>query len=64
MDKIKLLYPGNKLLVTFFSPSGYEVKKNYEGADYIFYMPMDSRNNAAKMLETVNPAIVLWIKYE
>jgi len=64
LEAVRMNYPNYRILLTFFSPSGYEVKKNYEGADYIFYMPMDSRNNAAKMLEIVNPAIVLWIKYE
>jgi len=64
LETVRMNYPDYRILLTFFSPSGYEVKKNYEGADYIFYMPMDNRYNAAKMLEIVNPAIVLWIKYE
>ena len=64
MDKIKLLYPGNKLLVTFFSPSGYEIKKDYAGADHVFYLPMDSRRNAEKFLDIVKPTLVIFIKYE
>ena len=64
LETVRMNYPGYRILLTFFSPSGYEVKKNYEGADYIFYLPMDSRNNASKMLEIVNPAMVLWVKYE
>ena len=64
LEAVKANYPGYRILLTFFSPSGYEVKKNYEGADYIFYLPMDSRRNAEKMLEIVKPALVLWVKYE
>ena len=64
MDKIKFLYPGNKLLVTFFSPSGYEIKKDYAGADHVFYLPMDSRRNAEKFLDIVKPTLVIFIKYE
>ena len=64
MDKIKLLYPGNKLLVTFFSPSGYEIKKDYAGADHVFYLPMDSKRNAQKFLDIVKPSLVIFIKYD
>jgi 3-deoxy-D-manno-octulosonic-acid transferase len=51
-------------LLTFFSPSGYEVRKNYAGADYIFYLPMDSRKNAFKFIEVAKPRLILFIKYE
>ena len=64
LEKIKLQYPGYKLLVTFFSPSGYEVMKNYKGADWIFYLPMDSRSNARRFMEIVNPSLVVFVKYE
>jgi 3-deoxy-D-manno-octulosonic-acid transferase len=64
MEKIKLHYPNNKLLLTFFSPSGYEVKKNYTGADHIFYLPMDSKRNAQKFLDIVKPSLVIFIKYD
>jgi 3-deoxy-D-manno-octulosonic-acid transferase len=64
MDKIKLLYPGNKILVTFFSPSGYEIKKDYAGADHVFYLPMDSKRNAQKFLDIVKPTLVIFIKYD
>jgi 3-deoxy-D-manno-octulosonic-acid transferase len=64
MDKIKLLYPGIKLLVTFFSPSGYEIKKDYAGADHVFYLPMDSKRNAQKFLDIVKPTLVIFIKYD
>jgi len=64
MEKIKLHYPNNKLLLTFFSPSGYEVKKNYTGADHVFYLPMDSKRNAQKFLDIVKPSLVIFIKYD
>jgi 3-deoxy-D-manno-octulosonic-acid transferase len=64
MEKIRAAFPGYKLLITFFSPSGYEVRKNYSGADYVFYLPIDSRNNAAEFLDLVNPSLAVFIKYE
>jgi len=64
MEKIKLLYPNSKLLITFFSPSGYEIKKNYAGADHIFYLPMDSKRNARKFIDIVKPTLVIFIKYD
>ena len=57
-------YPTHKILLTFFSPSGYEVMKDYEGADHVFYLPMDSPSNANKFIEAINPSLVLWVKYE
>jgi 3-deoxy-D-manno-octulosonic-acid transferase len=53
-----------KIVLTFFSPSGYEVMKNYKGADYIFYLPMDNVFAAKKFIDAINPALVLWVKYE
>jgi len=64
IEKLKELRPNSKFLVTFFSPSGYEVKKNYAGADHIFYLPMDSRNNAKSFLDLVNPSLAIFIKYD
>ncbi len=64
MEKIKGQYPNHKLLITFFSPSGYEIKKNYTGADYVFYLPMDSQKNAREFLDIVNPTLVVFIKYD
>ena len=64
MEKIRAIYPSYKILLTFFSPSGYEVRKNYDGADYIFYLPMDSRKNAFKFIEVAKPRLILFIKYE
>ncbi len=53
-----------KIVLTFFSPSGYEVMKDYKGADHVFYLPMDSPANAKKFLDAVQPSLVLWVKYE
>jgi len=64
LEKIREQYPGTKIILTFFSPSGYEVIKNYKGADHIFYLPMDRRVNASKMIDTIQPHLVLWVKYE
>lgn len=64
LETLKEQYPGVKVLLTFFSPSGYEVRKHYEGADYIFYLPMDSKSNARRFLDIVQPDLVIWIKYE
>jgi 3-deoxy-D-manno-octulosonic-acid transferase len=64
LEKIRQQYPAYKLLVTFFSPSGYEIVKNYKGADWVFYLPMDGASNAKRFLETVNPSLVVFVKYE
>jgi 3-deoxy-D-manno-octulosonic-acid transferase len=64
LEEIKLHYAGCKFVVTFFSPSGFEIMKNFKGADYIFYLPFDSQRNAKKFVEQIKPSIVLWIKYE
>ncbi len=57
-------HPGHRILLTFFSPSGYEVRKNYSGADYVFYLPLDTPWNAKKFLAIVNPVIAIFVKYE
>ena len=64
MEKIKSQYPNHKLLITFFSPSGYEIKKDYAGADHVFYLPMDSPGNARKFLDIVRPTLAIFIKYD
>lgn len=64
LEALREQYPAVKVLLTFFSPSGYEVRKNYDGADYIFYLPMDSKANARRFLDIVQPDLVIWIKYE
>jgi 3-deoxy-D-manno-octulosonic-acid transferase len=64
LEAIKQQYPTAKTLLTFFSPSGYEVRKNNSGADYVMYLPMDSKANARKFINLVQPNLVIWIKYE
>jgi 3-deoxy-D-manno-octulosonic-acid transferase len=64
MERLRQQFPGTRILVTFFSPSGYEIQKNYTGADYIFYLPMDSKRNAARFFDIVNPSLIVFIKYE
>ncbi|HLC82766.1 MAG TPA: glycosyltransferase N-terminal domain-containing protein [Bacteroidia bacterium] len=64
MEKLKLQQPNVKILLTFFSPSGYEIRKNYTGADFIFYLPMDTPSNAKKFIEIINPKKVFFVKYE
>ncbi|MFI5128797.1 MAG: 3-deoxy-D-manno-octulosonic acid transferase [Chitinophagales bacterium] len=54
----------HKILLTFFSPSGYEVQKNYKGADWVFYLPVDGPRNAKRFLEIVKPSLVIFVKYE
>lgn len=64
MERIRKDNPQYKILLTFYSPSGYEVRKNYEGADIICYMPVDTRLNAIRFLRLVRPVMAFFIKYE
>jgi 3-deoxy-D-manno-octulosonic-acid transferase len=64
IEKLKQEFPDHKILLTFFSPSGYEVRKNYDQADYLFYLPWDTKKNAAKFISVSNPTLVIFIKYE
>ena len=64
IEKLKTTYPTYKILVTFFSPSGYEVKKDTDVADAVAYLPLDTRRNAKRFIETVNPVLVIFVKYE
>lgn len=64
IEDIKKEYKQYKILVTFFSPSGYEIRKNYNLADVICYLPLDSKSNAKKFVEIVNPNMAIFIKYE
>ncbi len=64
MEALKITYPGHRILLTFFSPSGYEVQKDYKGADWVFYLPMDGPSNARQFLEIVQPVLVVFVKYE
>lgn len=64
IEAIKNQFPQYKIVLTFFSPSGYEYQKNYRGADYTFYLPMDSSVNSATFYNLVKPSLVFFIKYE
>lgn len=64
IEALRREHPEYKILLTFFSPSGYEIRKNYPGADYIFYLPIDTPNNARCFLEIVKPEIAIFVKYE
>ena len=64
MEQLRRDHPEYKILLTFFSPSGYEVRKNYEGADIICYLPLDTIRNARRFLRTVRPVMAFFIKYE
>jgi 3-deoxy-D-manno-octulosonic-acid transferase len=64
MEEIRRRHPDYKILLTFFSPSGYEIRKNYAGADYIFYLPIDTRRNVRRFLDIVRPEVVIFVKYE
>ncbi|WP_240773221.1 3-deoxy-D-manno-octulosonic acid transferase [Pontibacter sp. SGAir0037] len=64
IEAFREAFPTYKVFLTFFSPSGYEIRKNYPGADYIFYLPLDSASNASQFLETVRPKLAVFVKYE
>jgi len=64
MERVKKMFPKQKLLVTFFSPSGYEIKKNTKLADVTAYLPLDTKANAEKFIQIVNPSLVIFVKYE
>lgn len=64
IEKIKEKFPSHKIVVTFFSPSGYEVRKNNTVADVTVYLPLDTKSNAQKLIKTINPELVFFIKYE
>lgn len=64
IEQIKKKHPGYQVLLTFFSPSGYEIRKNYDQADYVCYLPLDTASNARKFIELTKPEKVFFIKYE
>ncbi|MGJ7029829.1 3-deoxy-D-manno-octulosonic acid transferase [Niabella hirudinis] len=64
LESLKKEYPGYKILLTFFSPSGYEIRKNYAQADWVFYLPLDTRHNARDFVNLVKPALTIFVKYE
>ena len=64
IEALKIKYPNAKIVLTFFSPSGYEIRKNYPLADFIYYLPTDSPQNAKAFISIINPSIAVFIKYE
>ena len=64
IERIKELYLGHSIIVTFFSPSGYEVKKDYDQADYICYLPFDGKTTSKRFINMLKPDVAIFIKYE
>ncbi|MBC7914295.1 MAG: 3-deoxy-D-manno-octulosonic acid transferase [Pyrinomonadaceae bacterium] len=64
LEHLRMLFPEEKIIVTFFSPSGYELRKNYKLANHIFYLPLDTNKNAEKFVKLINPKIAIFTKYE
>jgi 3-deoxy-D-manno-octulosonic-acid transferase len=64
MEALRKEFPDLKIVLTFFSPSGYELRKEYSGADYIYYLPWDTPRNATEFIQTVEPVLVIFVKYE
>ena len=64
MESLRTTHPDHKIVLSFFSPSGYENKKNTPLADVVVYLPMDTRSNAEKFIDKVHPSLVFFVKYE
>lgn len=64
LEKMRLIYPGKTIVITFFSPSGYEVRKNTPLAEQVYYLPLDTATNATKFIDCINPGIAVFTKYE
>ena len=64
IKSLKKTYPFYKILVTFFSPSGFNSSKNYSAADYILYLPIDTHNNAKRFVAAINLQLVVFVKYD
>lgn len=64
LEKMRATHPQKKIVITFFSPSGYEIRKNYALAEAVFYLPLDTRNNALNFVQAINPEIAVFTKYE
>ena len=64
LEKMRLLYPSKPIVITFFSPSGYEVRKNTPLANYVYYLPLDTAQNARKFIAAINPDVAIFTKYE
>ncbi|HVS95395.1 MAG TPA: glycosyltransferase N-terminal domain-containing protein [Puia sp.] len=64
IERLREEAPGCRIVLTFFSPSGYTAKKNYTGVDHVFYLPLDSPRNARRFIDLIRPDLVLWVKYD
>jgi 3-deoxy-D-manno-octulosonic-acid transferase len=64
LEGLRAASPGCRIVLSFFSPSGYETKKDYKGADHVFYLPLDSPRNARQFVDLIKPDLVLWVKYD
>ncbi|MFT3981617.1 MAG: glycosyltransferase N-terminal domain-containing protein [Ferruginibacter sp.] len=64
LEAVKKNYPQVYIILSFFSPSGYEIRKNYAGADQVLYLPMDNPIRSRQFIDTIQPSLVLWVKYE
>jgi 3-deoxy-D-manno-octulosonic-acid transferase len=64
IEKIKTNHPDYFILLTFFSPSAFELRKNYPFADFICYLPLDTKKNAKDFISLINPELVIFVKYE
>ena len=64
LEALRLKYLDYKFLLTFFSPSGYEIRKDYDGVDLVTYLPMDGKEHAREFFDIVNPSLVIFVKYE
>ena len=64
MEKIKKKKPATKIVLTFFSPSGYEIRKEHDGVDHVFYLPIDTADNAYQFIELIKPTSAFFVKYD
>ena len=64
LEQLRRMHPAYKILLTFYSPSGYEIRKHYEGADYVFYLPLDTPRNVRRFLDAAHPEIAVFVKCE
>lgn len=64
LESIRTSYPHYAIVLTFFSPSGYQVRKKYKGADYVFYLPLDNASNAKHFIADINPSLAIFVKYD
>src|SRR6202000_1040394 len=63
-EQFRALYPDNEIVITFFSPSGYEIRKNTPLADAVYYLPLDTARNAREFINAINPTLAVFTKYE